>query len=106
MNKFFQTEIDASQTIHFETDKMKDAAENFDPENFNDFTVYESNASMKRKIGKPQLTTARIVCAQHGKKVFFGQPDPLILIEDICARNSIEELESAFYNSCQLYHDS
>jgi len=32
---------------------MKGEIEDFDPDNFNDYTVYESDSRLKRKIGKP-----------------------------------------------------
>jgi hypothetical protein len=63
--------------------------DDMDPEDFNDSTVYESDPALKRKMGRPQLTAGRIVSSQHSKKVFFGHPDPLLVIEDICARKSL-----------------
>ena len=96
LNKFYQQEIDQSQIIHFETDKMKEEEPDIDPESYNDYTIYESNRKLKRKIAKPQLTASRIVCAQHSKKVFFGQPEPLLLMEDICSRTTLKELRETF----------
>lgn len=47
MNQFFQQEIDSSQTIHFETDKMHGnwemKEEGVEPQSLNDYTVYESD---------------------------------------------------------------
>ena len=77
-----------------------------DPDDFKDNTVYESNRQLRRKIGRPQLTAARIVASTHSKKVFFGQPDPLLVIEDACARLSIKQLEDLFDRSLQGYHDT
>ena len=96
LNNFFQQEIELSATIHLETDKMHGLVEDIDPEDFHDLTVYESNEALKRKIGLPQLTAARMVCAQHGKKVFFGKPDPLLVIEDLCDRLTLRELQEIF----------
>ena len=84
---------------------MRGIVEDMDPEDFGDNTVYESNKLLKRKIGRAQLTAGRIVSAQHGKKVFFGQPDPLLLMEDICARTSLKDLQDVFDNSLQIYDD-
>jgi hypothetical protein len=69
---------------------MKDEVDGLDPADYKDHTIYESNEFLRRKIAKPQLTAARIMCATHGKKVFFGQPSTLTLIEDICARSSLQ----------------
>lgn len=44
LNKFFQEEIDLSENIHFETDKMHGIIDDMDPQDFNDSTVYESNS--------------------------------------------------------------
>ena len=65
-------EIDLSAKIHLETDKMYGLMDGADPEGFDDYTVYESDETLKRKIGLPQLTAARLICSQHRKKVFFG----------------------------------
>ena len=92
--------------MHFETDKMKGLVDDLEPEDFRDNTIYESNYQLKRKIGRPQLTAARIVCSAHSKKVFFGQPDPLLIIEDACARLTLAQLEDLFDESVQEQHES
>ena len=93
LNKFFQEEIDMSPILFFETDKMKGVVDDMNPEDFHDSTVYQIDAALKRKIGLPQMTAARISCSSHGKKAFFGAPSPLLVIEDTCARLTLEKLE-------------
>ena len=70
-----------------------------DPEDFNDYTIYRADTQIKRKIGLPQLTAARMVSAQHGKKLFFGKPDPLVLLTQICETMTLQELEEIFEES-------
>ena len=103
LNKMFQSDIDISMTIHFETDKMLADSGGVAEEEFDDFTVYEVDTLLKRKIGLPQLTAARIMCSIQNKKVFFGAPDSIIAIEDLCARLSLEELEAVFLRAVHQY---
>lgn len=83
---------------------MHGTGDDRDPDEYNDYTVYESNRSLRRKIGRPQLTAARIVCSTHQKKVFFGSPDPLLVIEDAAARLTLAELEDTFDASLDSYN--
>ena len=106
LNKFFQEEIDQSTTIHFETDKMKGMYTHLNEDDFRDCTIYESDYLLKRKIGLPQLTAARMVCSHHAKKVFFGKPDSLLLIEEMCSRLSLKELQEIFESTIQEYNDT
>lgn len=39
--------------LFYETDKMKGIVEDMDPEDFNDYTVYQNDPGLKRKIGLP-----------------------------------------------------
>lgn len=43
LKKFFMEEIDLSTNIHFETDKMYGINNDMDPEEFDDYTVYEND---------------------------------------------------------------
>ena len=76
---------------------MKGVEEDMEPEEFNDYTVYQDDPFLKRKIGLPQMTAARIVSSHQNKKVFFGKPNSLLVIEDICARLTLSQLEEIFY---------
>lgn len=101
LNKLFMEDIDVSPSVFFETDKMHGVVDGKDPDDFNDHTVYEHDPLLRRKIGLPQLTAGRIVSAQHNKKVFFGGVDPLLLIEDVCARLSLKEVQEIFDKTLQ-----
>ena len=61
-------------------------------EDNNDYTVYEADRKLKRKIVKPEISVAKFACSTHNKKLFFGMANPLLLIEDLAARLSLEEL--------------
>lgn len=50
------------------------------------------------------MTAARIVSSKQNKKVFFGKPNSLIVIEDICARLTLDQLEEMFYKCLQEYN--
>lgn len=90
--------------IHFETDKMYHVKD-IDPENYNDSTVYQSDHMLKRKIGLPQLTAARMICGQHDRKLFFGAPEPLLYMEHLCATVPLETLKQCFFEAIQTYHE-
>ena len=53
LTKFFQEQVDLSQVIHFEADKLVHMQEQVDPESNHDHTVYQSDQTLKRKIGLP-----------------------------------------------------
>lgn len=59
-------------------------------EEANDYTVYETDKSLKRKIAKPEISTAKFACSTPNKKLFFGMPNPLILIEDLAYNLTLE----------------
>ena len=62
-------------------------------EDQNDYTVYEADSQTKRKIAKPEMSIAKYACSGHNKKLFFGKPNPLLMIEDLAYRLSLQELE-------------
>lgn len=62
-------------------------------EESNDYTVYEADRLYKRKIVKPELSAAKYACSAHNKKLFFGGANPLLIIEDLAYRLSLEELQ-------------
>jgi len=108
LNKFFQDEIELSTNIHIATDELYglDPQKVGTPDEADDYTLYESDDALKRKIGLPQLTAARIVCSMHNKKVFFGMPNPFLIIEELCGRLTLQELEDVLFSSMQTYHET
>ena len=98
LTKLFMEEVDVSPAIFFETDKMHQI-EGVNPEDYQDWTVYYHDQAHKAKVGLPQLTAARLACSQHNCQVFFGKPDPLLLMEDICARMTVEQMMEIFDES-------
>lgn len=44
----------------------------------------------KRKMARPQLSVSKYAVTQMHKKLFFGSPDPLLLIEDLCETFTLE----------------
>lgn len=104
LTKFFMEEVDLSPTVFFETDKMR-GIDGIDPSQYADWTVYQHDRVHKAKVGLPQLTAARQVCSHHNCQVFFGKPDPLLLMEEICARLTVDELMEIFDDCLQSYSD-
>jgi hypothetical protein len=43
------------------------------------------------------------VTTQNGKKLFFGSPNPLLLLEDLSYRLSLSELKAMFDNCVEYY---
>jgi hypothetical protein len=43
----------------------------------------------KRKIVKPEISVAKFAVSGHNKKLFFGKPNPLLMIEDLAYRLSL-----------------
>ena len=74
-------------------------------EESNDYTVYEADRQYKRKIIKPELSAAKFICSAHNKKLFFGSPNPLLMLEDLAYRLTLEELQEMFKESMQIYHE-
>ncbi len=74
-------------------------------EDANDYTVYEADKLYKRKIVKPEISVAKYACSAHNKKLFYGSPNPLLVIEDLAYRFSLEELQGMFDESVQTYHE-
>jgi hypothetical protein len=58
-------------------------------EDANDYTVFETERTLKRKIVKPEISIAKYACSTANKKLFFGSPNPLLLIEDLAYRLSL-----------------
>lgn len=98
MTKFFMEEVDLSPTIFFETDKMRGIGD-CDPEDYQDYTVYQHDRARKAKVGLPQLTAARLACDMHNCQIFFGKPDPLLIMEEICARLPLSAMLDIFDES-------
>lgn len=73
-------------------------------EESNDYTVYEADRSLKRKIVKPEMSVAKYACSSHNKKLFFGAPNPLLMLEDLAYRLTLKELEDVMSESMQMYH--
>lgn len=48
-----------------ESDKLKALGYNLEEVDLRDFTVYENDSQMKRKIGLPQLTAARVLSQKN-----------------------------------------
>jgi hypothetical protein len=74
-------------------------------EDANDYTVYEADNLYKRKVVKPEISVAKFACSQHNKKLFFGRPNPLLLIEDLAYRLSLDTLKDMFAETLQIYND-
>ena len=55
----------------------------------NDYTVYEADSQTKRKNVKPEMSVAKYACSEHNKKLFFGKPNPLLILEDLAYRLSL-----------------
>ncbi len=70
-----------------------------------DYTVYEANSQLKRKIAKPEMSVAKYACSTPNKKLFFGKPNPLLMIEDLAHRLSLKELEDIMGDVMQTYYD-
>jgi hypothetical protein len=56
-------------------------------------------------MAKPEISLAKYACSEHNKKLFFGAPNPLLMIEDLASRLSLEELEDIFKETLQTYHE-
>ena len=50
-----------------------------------------------------QLTAARLQCSVYEKKLFFGKPCPLVMIEHIAASMELDELKQIFAESLNEY---
>ena len=42
------------------------------------------------------MSVAKYACSTPNKKLLFGKPNPLLVIEDLAYRLSLEELEDIF----------
>lgn len=74
-------------------------------EDAEDYTVYEADKSLRRKIVRPELTIAKYACSTPNKKLFFGHPNPLLLIEDLVYRLSLDELRDIYHDCLQTYNE-
>jgi hypothetical protein len=91
--KFFTDEIEQTTRYFSEMD-----------EEANDYTIFETDRMLKRKMARPELSIAKYACSTHNKKLFFGKPNPLILIEDLAYRLTLQELQDIFDDCLQTYH--
>lgn len=57
-------------------------------------------------MAKPEMSIAKYACSGHNKKLFFGKPNPLIMIEDLAYRLSLQELEDILEETMQIYHET
>lgn len=85
LSKFFTDEMEQTGRYFYE---MNEESE--------DYTVYETDRLHKRKIVKPELSIAKYACSTSNKKLFFGSPNSLLLIEDLAYRLSLKELQDMF----------
>jgi hypothetical protein len=88
---FFQEQLQSSPTIF--VDEESDS-------------LYESDDQLKRKIWRTQLSAARYQISAYGKKLFFGQPDPLLVIEHLSATITIDELKEIFYDCLDEFSET
>jgi hypothetical protein len=51
------------------------------------------------------MSVAKYACSTPNKKLFFGKPNPLILIEDLAYRLTLKELEDIMGDVMQTYYD-
>lgn len=51
------------------------------------------------------MSIAKYACSTPNKKLFFGKPNPLLLIEDLAYRLSLQELEDILGDVMQTYFD-
>jgi len=51
------------------------------------------------------MTSARYQASEQGKKLFFGMPNPLLIIEHLAATLSLEELQEIFYDTIDDYEN-
>jgi hypothetical protein len=56
-------------------------------------------------MAKPEMTIAKFACSTPNKKLFFGKPNPLLLIEDLAYRLTLKELEDIMGDAIQTYYD-
>ena len=76
-----------------------------DPEEQN-FNVYEANDIMRRLIYWPSLSACNLLMHEKNQlkpQFFFGKPDNLLMLEDISAVFSLEELKTIFYSIVEKY---
>lgn len=88
MQKFLTDEMQQTNRFFFE---MEEEAE--------DYTIYEADKTLKRKIVKPEISIAKYACSTANKKLFFGSPNQLLLLEDLVYNLSLEKLKDIF-NEC------
>ena len=48
-----------------------------------DYTVFEVNKLLRRKMARPHLSVAKYATTEARKKLFFGKPNPMLVIEDL-----------------------
>ena len=84
-SKFFTDEMTETHRYFYEED-----------EESNDYTVYEADSTYKRKIVHPEISVAKYACSEHNKKLFFGKPSHLLMLEEIAYRLSVDELRNIF----------
>ena len=67
--------------------------------------MYALDRKLKRKMWLAQLTAARLQCSMYEKKLFFGKPCPLVMIEHLAASLELDELRQMFNESLIAYKE-
>ena len=63
LQKFLRDEMSQTNRYFFE---LEEEAE--------DYTIYEADKTLRRKIVRPELSIAKYACSTANKKIFFGAP--------------------------------
>eukprot|EP00347_Sterkiella_histriomuscorum_P017245 403350129 len=70
----------------------------------NDYTVFEADSVLKRKCARPHLSVGKYACTEPNIKLFFGRPNPLLVLEDLAYNMDLQELKDIFLDITQQYH--
>jgi len=89
MNRFLNNEIDIN--LHYFHDE------------FEDDSIFRAEHSLKRKIATPELSLAKVFDRKRARQLFFGDPNPMFVIEDIALSYSLEELQAIFFEVLERY---
>lgn len=65
--------------------------------------LYEADPVTKRMLWRSQLTAARFQTSEQGKKVFFGQPPQLLVIEHLAFHMELDALRNVFADALESF---
>ncbi|CAI2368988.1 unnamed protein product [Moneuplotes crassus] len=70
---------------------------------YEESSVFLADHKLKRKISQTELSLAKIFLEHKKRQFFFGAPNKLFVLEDICLNYSLDQLKEKFLDGIENY---